>query len=36
MTPVVVLFGAGIGVGIALVIGGIWSTGSAGADACRS
>jgi hypothetical protein len=28
MTPVVVLFGAGIGVGIALVIGGIWSTGS--------
>jgi len=28
MTPVVVLFGAGIGVGLALVIGGIWSTGS--------
>jgi hypothetical protein len=28
MTPVVVLFGAGIGVGIALVVGGIWSTGS--------
>jgi Flp pilus assembly protein TadB len=27
MTPVVVLVGAGIGVGIALVIGGIWSTG---------
>ncbi len=26
MTPVVVLFGAGIGVGLALVIGGIWST----------
>jgi len=28
MTPVLVLFGAGIGVGLALVIGGIWSTGS--------
>jgi hypothetical protein len=28
MTPVVVLFGAGIGVGIALVVGGIWSTES--------
>jgi Flp pilus assembly protein TadB len=28
MTPVVVFFGAGIGVGIALLIGGIWSTGS--------
>ena len=28
MTPVVVLFGAGIGVGIALVISGIWSTGT--------
>ena len=28
MTPVVVLFGAGIGAGIALLIGGIWSTGS--------
>ena len=27
MTPVVVLIGAGIGVGIALVISGIWSTG---------
>jgi Flp pilus assembly protein TadB len=27
MTPVVVLVGAGIGVGIALVISGIWSTG---------
>ena len=26
MTPVVVLFGAGIGVGLALVISGIWST----------
>jgi len=26
MTPVAVLFGAGIGVGLALVIGGIWST----------
>ena len=30
MTPVVVLFGAGIGVGIALLIGGLWSTGPAG------
>jgi tight adherence protein B len=28
MTPVVVLVGAGIGVGIALVISGIWSTGA--------
>jgi Flp pilus assembly protein TadB len=28
MTPVVVLFGAGIGAGLALLIGGIWSTGS--------
>jgi tight adherence protein B len=28
MTPVVVLFGAGIGVGLALLIGGIWSTRS--------
>jgi len=28
MRPVVVIFGAGIGAGIALLIGGIWSTGS--------
>ena len=27
MTPVVVLFGAGIGAGLALLIGGMWSTG---------
>ena len=26
MTPVVVLFGAGIGVGIALIVSGLWST----------
>lgn len=28
MTPFVVLFGAGIGAGLALLVGGIWSTGS--------
>jgi len=28
MTPVVVLFGAGIGAGLALLVGGIWSTDS--------
>ena len=28
MTPLVVLFGAGIGAGLALLIGGIWATGS--------
>jgi len=28
MTPVAVLFGAGIGAGLALLIGGIWATGS--------
>ena len=28
MTPVVVLIGAGIGAGLALIVGGLWSTAS--------